>query len=299
MTESTLHDLARTLLPADLAERWISLLRPAARLVTTPEPGAEDVVVGRLGGLPELPEDMAWPVWEGRGPLSFIASVDCAALPKGALDIALPADGTLSFFYFDGQIDDGGALVWSEDPETWVGARVIHVPAGVAVAERDWPVVDDEDVEFEPYRAVPLTARVEWTAPDSWHPDFLSALRRDGDAGDQDHPSHPAEAEAFVEALWDLERAADHLIGGHANPVQGPVEDEIAHGYLRRDGADIPWSDPRIADEARRWTLLAQIDTDDAADMMWGDCGALYWLIRPEDLAAGRFDQAMFTMQCC
>lgn len=296
MTESTLHDLARTLLPADLAERWISLCRPAARLVATPEPGAEDVVVGRLGGLPELPEGMAWPVWEEHGPLSFIASVDCAALPKGALDIALPADGTLSFFYFDGQIDDGDSLVWPGEPETWAGARVVHVPAGVAVAERAWPVVDDEDVEFEPYPAVPLTARVKWTAPDSWHPDFVAALHRDGVV--KDHNRHPAEAEAFVEALWDLERDADHLIGGHANPVQNPVEYEIAHGFLNRDGGDIAWSDPRVEEEAGRWTLLAQIDTDDDADMMWGDCGALYWLIRPEDLAAGRFDQAMFTMQC-
>ncbi|MEU6674224.1 DUF1963 domain-containing protein [Streptomyces sp. NPDC046853] len=26
--------------------------------------------------------------------------------------------------------------------------------------------------------------------------------------------------------------------------------------------------------------------------------GALYWLIRPEDLALGRFGRAMFTWQC-
>ncbi|MFI9202840.1 YwqG family protein [Streptomyces sp. NPDC053048] len=298
MNESPLHHLARTLLPADLAERWISLLRPAARLVATPEPGPEDVVVGRLGGLPALPEDVEWPVWEGHGPLSFIASVDCAALPTGTLDIALPADGTLSLFYFDGQIDDGDALVWPDDPETWAGARVVHVPAGVAVTERALPVVDDEDVEFEAYPEVPLTARVEWTAPDCWHPDFRAALRRDGVVGD--HNGHPEEAKAFVEALWDLERDADHLVGGHANPVQNPVEYEIAHGFLNKQhGGDVGWDDPRLADEARRWTLLAQIDTDDNADMMWGDCGALYWLIRPEDLAVGRFDQAMFTMQCC
>ncbi|MFK0044323.1 DUF1963 domain-containing protein [Streptomyces sp. NPDC090741] len=39
-------------------------------------------------------------------------------------------------------------------------------------------------------------------------------------------------------------------------------------------------------------------DTDDAADMMWGDAGVLYWLIRPQDLAECRFDRAMFTWQC-
>jgi hypothetical protein len=30
---------------------------------------------------------MAWPVWEGHGPLSFIASVDCAALPRVATEM--------------------------------------------------------------------------------------------------------------------------------------------------------------------------------------------------------------------
>ncbi|MFG2233874.1 DUF1963 domain-containing protein [Streptomyces sp. NPDC048723] len=40
--------------------------------------------------------------------------------------------------------------------------------------------------------------------------------------------------------------------------------------------------------------LLAPIDTADEADV-----GTLYWLIRPADLAAGRFDEASFAWQCC
>ncbi|MEU4208532.1 YwqG family protein [Streptomyces sp. NPDC026206] len=291
---SPLHDLARTHLPSRIAERWIGLLRPAARLVAVPEPGPEDVVVGRLGGLPALPEGVEWPVWEGHGPLTFVASVDCAALPSGALDIPLPTEGTLAFFYFDGQIDDCEAYVAADEPESWAGARVLYIPAGAEISERAQPVVDDEDVEFEPYTEVPLTARLEWTAPDSWHPDTMVALWPGGVV--KDHNSHPEEAVDFLDALWDLERDADHVIGGHANPVQNPVEFEIAHGVL---GRETSWNDPRIDEEAKRWTLLAQIDTDGDADMMWGDCGALYWLIRPEDLAERRFDRAMFTMQCC
>ncbi|MFA7763935.1 DUF1963 domain-containing protein [Streptomyces sp. NRRL S-448] len=45
--------------------------------------------------------------------------------------------------------------------------------------------------------------------------------------------------------------------------------------------------------------LLAPIDTADEADMMWGNVDTLYWLIRPADLAAGRFDEASFAWQCC
>ncbi|MEU0834784.1 DUF1963 domain-containing protein [Streptomyces sp. NPDC005969] len=77
--------------------------------------------------------------------------------------------------------------------------------------------------------------------------------------------------------------------------MQNPVEIEIAEAVL--DG-EVPWDDPRLSKEAAAWVLLAQFDSDDAADMMWGDAGALYWMIRPEDLAARRFDRTMFTWQC-
>ncbi|MEV7401608.1 DUF1963 domain-containing protein [Streptomyces sp. NPDC091267] len=54
----------------------------------------------------------------------------------------------------------------------------------------------------------------------------------------------------------------------------------------------------RLAEEAAGWVLLAQLASDAAADMMWGDVGTLYWLIRPQDLRDRRFDRAMFTWQC-
>lgn len=37
---------------------------------------------------------------------------------------------------------------------------------------------------------------------------------------------------------------------------------------------------------------------DDTAKMMWGDVGKLYFMIRPDDLQARRFDQARFMWQC-
>ncbi|MFF8784048.1 YwqG family protein [Streptomyces sp. NPDC015125] len=283
MTQSTvdpLHALAHTHLPAEIAERWIGLLRPGLRLEKATDSGTAPIV-GRLGGLPELPEGAEWPVWEGHGPLAFIASLDCAQLPSVALDIAIPTDGTLAFFYFDGQLDDGSALVAPHEPDTWAGARVLYIPADAPTAARTTPE------GIRPYPEVPLTARAETTAPYTWHPLVhweFAALPDD----------HPLWGEDFQEALYDHSGGTEHRLGGHANPVQDAVESEVAHGAL----GNPPWSDPRIEKEALRWVLLAQIDTDHDADMMWGDCGALYWLIRPEDLAERRFDRAMFTWQC-
>ncbi|GAA0533157.1 hypothetical protein GCM10010172_12510 [Paractinoplanes ferrugineus] len=50
--------------------------------------------------------------------------------------------------------------------------------------------------------------------------------------------------------------------------------------------------------EALLWTSLVQIDSDNDTEMVWGDCGSLYWVRRRDDLAAGRFDAAAFIFQC-
>ncbi|MFG3406624.1 DUF1963 domain-containing protein [Streptomyces sp. NPDC048142] len=70
--------------------------------------------------------------------------------------------------------------------------------------------------------------------------------------------------------------------------MQNPVKVEIAEAVLDSEAS---WDDPRLSEEASRWVLLAQFDSDDAADMMWGDGGALYWLIRPENLAERRLER--------
>ncbi|GAA2329297.1 YwqG family protein [Streptomyces caniferus] len=277
-TADVLHTLAREHLPHEIAERWTGLLRPGLRLAKATD---ADLVAGRLGGLPELPEPEEWPVWEGRGPLSFVASVDCAALPSDALDIALPTEGTLNFFYFDGQLDDGCAVVAPDEPDSWAGARVSYVPAGVPVARRAAPE------GIRPYPEVSLTSRVETTAPHPRHP----VVQREFAPMSADHP---VGGDGFEDALWDHSEGTEHRIGGHAHPVQGEVETEVARGALGSPS----WDDPRIEEEALGWVLLAQFDSDDDADMMWGDCGVLYWLIRPQDLAERRFDRAMFTWQC-
>ncbi|MFJ4435194.1 YwqG family protein [Streptomyces sp. NPDC088923] len=266
------------------SEKWLGLLRPGMRLEVATD---TDDAVGRLGGLPALPASAEWPVWDGRGPLSFIASIDCARLSAAALDIDLPAAGTLLFFYFDGQLDDGEALVLAEDRESWAGARVLYVAADEKVAEHEAPA------GLKPYPAVPLTGRVEVTATEPWHPSVRAAFAPDAPLGNR--YDHPVCSQEFLDALWEFDDEVGHQIGGHAHSVQNPVEIEIAEAVL--DG-EASWDDPRLSEEAGNWLLLAQFDSEDAADMMWGDAGALYWLIRPEDLAERRFERAMFTWQC-
>lgn len=226
-----------------------------------------DEPVGRLGGDPDLPAEVAWPQWEGHGPLSFVAAIDCAAMAAQVTEYAWPADGTLLFFYFDGQADNGESWVTPADPASKPGSRVLHVPATAATAPRPAPAV------LTPFPAMPLTA--------VHAPSF-----------DASHDRH-------------------HQIGGCPDVIQNEIDTEVAMWALGReygdddpdededyDPFDDPEFDPEVRAEAERWKLLLQVASDRNLDMMWGDAGALYWMIKPEDLAELRLDLAYFTWQC-
>jgi uncharacterized protein YwqG len=267
--------LAEEHLPEGIAATWINLLRPAAQLHPTTD---ATTAVGHLGGEPHLPENVTWPSWNG--PLTFIASLDCAQLPP--LDLPLPDAGSLLFFYYDGQTDED-IVIGTWEPETQAGARVLYIPPGTPTA----PATTPEELERYPH--VPLTARLVASEPGPLHPVVQQAFLAPGEEP-RSLLDHPVSNEEFLEALEKL-RGYHHQVGGYATPIQDEVEYEV----LDLD-PDLP--DDRRHTEAQRWRLLTQIQSDDTADMMWGDAGALYWLIRTEDLTARRFDAAAFTWQC-
>lgn len=287
MTDDRYSRLAAEHLPDDLAERWTALLRPCVRLRRAAD---GEHVVAALGGEPELPPGADWPEWPGQGPLSFVASVRCALLPRDGLTSDFPHDGTLLFFYFDGRGEDAGegSFVSPYDPQSWAGARVLYIPGDTPAFRAETPPGP------EPYTRVELAAVVEESAPDLWLPQVREALLGDGGLW-PDMRETPAPLRPFIRAFRRMNGYLDHRIGGHAVPVQGPVEYDIACGAL---GGFHPWGTPVLDREAERWVLLAQFDSDSDAKTMWGDAGALYWLIRPEDLAAHRFDRARLTVQC-
>ncbi|WP_409184940.1 YwqG family protein [Amycolatopsis sp. VS8301801F10] len=281
-----LSTLAQDRLPAEAAAKWIELFQPGIRLVSQ----GTGPRVGQLGGNPALPEAKEWPVWADRGPLTFVAAVDCATLPREFVTIPLPEAGTLLFFCFDGRFasaDDEDHLRRDAD-----GYRVLFVPAGTPVAERTPPS------GLEPYPRRDVFAEIAATAPEREH---LLLDRTTVASG-----ASLAEAvkdvlgpwrsgtDVFGEMTWEINQGSPrHQVGGLAAPVQGAVENEVAAAVLE-DG----WDDPRLKEEAARWVLLAQFDSAEETDMRWGDAGMLYWLIRTDDLRAGRFDAARCLMQC-
>ena len=154
-----------------------------------------DVGLSRLGGLPDLPADAAWPRRNGR-PLAFLAQVDLAEVaPHVAPDEGLPAAGLLSLFV------DAQEL---PQPGTW--ALVFTAP-GVALARLEAP---DELARDDRLAAVRLVPEREM----SWLPAESNVLYLNGLQWPQ--------ISEYEEALDDWDERPIHRMLGHPTLLQPP-----------------------------------------------------------------------------
>ena len=93
---------------------------------------------------------------------------------------------------------------------------------------------------------------------------------------------------------------------GWPNTIQGSMAGEcelVSKGYYLGGSRDQPPAE--TVKEAYRtaqdeWQLLFQLDTvgADEFELMFGDCGRIYFFIRKSDLRAKCFDNVWLILQC-
>lgn len=113
--------VARARLDAVAAERYAALVRPSVGFAVRRGTGAVDGGCV-IGGLPRLPDGVAWPRYHGR-PMVLLARLDCGGLASlMGRDWVLPPAGHLLFFHEE----DFAAQFSLDDGDD--GCRVLHVP---------------------------------------------------------------------------------------------------------------------------------------------------------------------------
>lgn len=251
---------------------------PCVRLRTTPgQDGEIPVGASKLGGHPDLPDGVEWPEWQGR-PLSFAAQLELAEAARHAPEGSFPGAGLLSFFV-DETLEASG--LYPTDEGGW---RVIWLPAGSALTRR-----------------APPAAR----APQTFQPcavEMHAALSLPGDDALIHEHGLDRDDDELLDAIEAVRGECIHQLLGIPRPIQ--ADPAVAcqfgiHGVHRRTP---PHFDSERAAQveggAAEWRLLLQLDSDDNADMMWGDAGMLYFMIREPDLRERRFDRVWMIFQC-
>lgn len=247
----------------------------------------EGVLVGRRGGPPRLTAGMEWPSTSGGVPLPFIASLDCAALPR-ADGLALPRDGSLLFF-----LEIYSAIEARSVAEEQEFAHVVYVPDGVEAAVVEQPPGHREDsVVWEHDLFASVQAEVPgWLEEDEfedWRSDFKKQLLPE--------LPHDKELRDLAYRLWPARKWTEKnvYLGGYSIEAGNLPEDLLAEENLQareKAGEPVPEREFRLAEEElqmmREWVPLAQFRVPPD----YFSFGR--FLIRHNDLAGGRFDDAM------
>ncbi len=275
----------------------------AMELGRTEVEDGEELSLGasKVGGQPHMPAGFVWPRFEAADcegevaerPLAFVAQIDLAAAAKFDVDHRLPESGFLYFFY------DVISQPWGFEPEDSGGAKVYYYDVSAdALSVVEFP----EDMADE--AKIPLS-RIDFRVMDELpgYEEFcdLTDTARFGDGFDWD--SYDETVERLIE-MQDCEPDEVCKLLGYADLVQGSILYECAkYAEISDVRTGKKWQDMSAEEKAafheeeRKWVLLAQFGTL-SDEIMFGDCGCIYFYIRREDLAARRFDRTHMSLQC-
>ena len=242
----------------------------------------------KIGGSPHLPPDFQWPKW-GDKPLAFLAQFNLEHVSSYDAQSLLPPSGMLYFFH------EGGNDVWGFDPKDKDGFRVVHYPGDVSglkavplpdSLEKDGMIFGPCKLTFEKTKSYPLG-------------EYLDAL--DEQVSFEGEKTRDA-FDDIVFQYYEESNGPNHKLFGYPDLIQGEIFLEaqlVSNGLYCGDASG--YRDPRAKElekGVKDWMLLFQIDTDDNADMMWGDAGTVYYVIKKEDLRNRNLGAAWSTFQC-
>lgn len=254
-------------------------------VVLTPMTGEREHTRSKFGGLPDLPVSVPWPQYKGRS-LAFIAQIELSSQPPVAVQLGLPPEGLLLFFY------DAEQSTWGFDPKDAGSFAVMFLPESTPPTNRtDWPA---DLPDHARYQARFLTSSESLTLP-AWDSILIQDLHLD--------PEQLNAYQNLLEAQWnDATWASRGLLGGHPDQIQNdmPLDCALVSGgfYLGDSSAYQESRLPVFRQRSRDWRLLLQVPSVEDAGMMWGGSGCLYYWIKDEDLAARRFERAWMLLQC-
>lgn len=259
----------------------------------TEQLGEVPVGASKIGGRPDLPIDFQWFYFKGVSnltdelkarPLSFLAQINCEKISKYDLDKRLPDKGMLYFFY------ELESMPWGFDPKDKGCARVFYYSGDISELVRtDFPA----DLENE-YRIpeMGLSFTSKYNVPD--YEELFSEYNT---------VSWEEYDEALEDAGYlDLEKSTKLL--GYADTIQGEMLLEcelVTNGLYCGDstGYDSP-KRKKLEQNKEQWKLLFQLDTEENGnyELMFGDCGRIYYYIKEDDLINGIFENTWLILQC-
>ena len=270
-----------------ISNALITYSKPSLRLVSVDKEGKEiQVGISKLGGCPDLPPGIKWPVW-GDLPLSFIGQLDLSEVSKLDVEGILPQTGMLFFFY------DADQRTWGFDPNDKGSWQVFYANVEKSALIRiPFPRELTSESHFQEW---PVEFSQEFTLP-PWESTIMDEFQLSDE-----------EEDLYIELLEEVSELTDrsgtvHRLLGYPDQIQCDMQLEcqlVSNGLYCGDSSG--YGDIR-SDElqkgAKEWRLLLQIDSEESIGMCWGDVGKLYFWIKESDLREKDFSNVWMALQC-
>lgn len=279
-----------------LMEKLLKIAKNEIRITYRKNDTPLSLLCSRIGGKPAVPPNFVWPYYTGSlygekesksRPLSFMAQINLKDIAGLDEENILPPSGILSFFY------ELETMTWGFDPEDKGSAKVFYFPDESDLRLADFPDELDEDSKL-PEFAVDFQRHISV-------PEY-------GDFDDDSEYDWDDYHECSIKCGYDPDEWGDYTkLLGFPDVIQNPMEEEcesVTRGYRRGSPEDYAKiSEEEKADieaKADEWMLLFQMGTitDDDYELMFGDCGHIYFWIKKTDLMNCNFDNIWLILQC-
>ncbi|MGG3798683.1 YwqG family protein [Metabacillus fastidiosus] len=239
----------------------------------------DDIPVGssKFGGLPDLPSNFSFPVYND-GYLTFLVQLNLEEAKPFDKNNLLPNKGILYFFY------DIMEQPWGMDEEDEGCFKVLYFDGHLEQLKRTpYP---EETEDYFPLPAYKVVFDERFTFPEEFEG------MKWNDEGIEDF--YEFREHIMQETEEDVSHPMHYMLGQPFN-IQNDIFEEIVY-YENKE--KLSWNSKEIRSKAEELVLLFQMDSDDDLEVMWGDAGILYFCINKEDLQKKQFDQVKFTLQC-
>ena len=256
----------------------LSKIKQNSIILTIGNVGKYEKCSTHFGGVPDVPADFVWPIYmddklEEPYPINFLAQINCENAAKYDTEGLLPERGLLSFFYdaegqpWEGMNKDNDCIrvFWFEDIETLVPAELSD---------------DFDETICYPYLSIGMKSKSSYPGYEDY-----SLLKN----------TYEGNMKVYHEVLnlisCKKEEEVSKLLGW-ADVIQATMLRDCDRNFF-----DTKRDDSAIVNE---WQLLFQLSTirNKNFELMFGDCGSIYFYIRKTDLLNHNFDNVYMQLQC-
>lgn len=227
----------------------------------------------KFGGLPYFPKGLEYPT-DSKGQAMFLlAQINFSETPPLA---PFPEKGILQFYISNGS-DFYGACF--ENPAKQDDFKVLYFPE----------VSADEHLLVTKFDFLPK-------------PDFLPIEKQCSLTFSLKQAPMPVVDYHFESTILNIDAKLKYELYEDYQKVYEEYEKLFpSEGHKIGGYPYFTQSDPRTFEtyKGEKYILLFQMDTDDEAGIMWGDCGVANFFISEQDLASKNFSSVFYNWDCC